>query len=157
MLSNEASGIILAVLILIVAYHIFNRYVFPKIVEKTTKEIEVNPKWITAELRRKYYGFSDIDFILAENSLGALPRFRASKDKTRLEMLISTDTTTRDVEDLGRVALIGKIHAKYGLFFPDKPIHWLSILCYMLDGGDVSMINQPVNKDNKPIDANQKI
>lgn len=157
MLNNEVSGIMLTVLILIVAYHIFNRYIFPKIVEKTTKETEVNPKWITVELRQKYYGFSDIDFILAENPLGALPRFRASKDKTRLEMLISTDTTTRDVEDLGRVALIGKIQAKYGLFFPDKPIHWLSILCYMLDGGDINMIDQPVEKDKKPIDANQKI
>lgn len=153
MLSNEASSIILAVLMLIVAYHIFNRYIFPKIIEKTTTEIEVNPKWITAELRQKYYGFSDIDFILAENLLGALPRFRTSKDKTRLEILIPNDTMTRDVEDLGRVALIVKLHAKYGLFFPDKPMHWLSILCYMLDGGDINMIDQPVEKDKKPIDA----
>ena len=154
MLSNEASGIILAILILIVFYHIFNRYIFPKIIEKTTKETEVNPKWITTELRQKYYGFDDIDFILAENPLGALPRFRASKDKTRLEVLIPNDILTKDIEDFGRVALIGKIQAKYGLFFPDKPIHWLSILCYMLDGGDVNMIDKPVEKDKKPIDAN---
>lgn len=146
MLSNEASGIILAILILIVCYHIFNRYIFPKIIEKTTKETEVNPKWITTELRQKYYGFDDIDFILAENPLGALPRFRASKDKTRLEVLIPNDILTKDIEDFGRVALIGKIQAKYGLFFPDKPIHWLSILCYMLDGGDVNMIDKPVEK-----------
>jgi hypothetical protein len=26
---------------------------------------------------------------------------------------------------------------KYGVLFQDKPIHWLSILCYMLDGGDI--------------------
>lgn len=157
MLNNEASGIILAILILIVCCHIFNRYIFPKIIEKTTKETEVNPKWITTELRQKYYGFDDIDFILAENPLGALPRFRASKDKTRLEVLIPNDILTKDIEDFGRVALIGKIQAKYGLFFPDKPIHWLSILCYMLEGGDVNMIDKPVEKDKKPIDANQKI
>ena len=63
MLNNEVSGIMLTVLILIVAYHIFNRYIFPKIAEKITKETEVNPKWITAEFRQKYYGFSDIAFI----------------------------------------------------------------------------------------------
>ena len=154
---KEVIALLFVIFIVYIATRVFKWFVLPVILDMDTKETERNPKWITAELRQKYYGFNDIDFILAENPLGALPRFRASKDKTRLEMLISTDTTTRDVEDLGRVALIGKIHAKYGLFFPDKPIHWLSILCYMLDGGDINMIDQPVEKDKKPIDANQKI
>jgi len=107
-------------------------------IEKTTKEIDKNPKWITNELHSKYYGFADIDFITAESSIGALPRFRVSKENSsRLEFLIPEDTLTRDVETMGQLALVGKIKLKYGLFFPDKPIHWLSILCFMLDGGEV--------------------
>lgn len=129
-------------LMLIVGYALGRLYklvIFPKMIEKTTKEIDKNPKWITNELHSKYYGFSDIDFITAENTIGALPRFRVAKDSTRLEFLIPEDTSIRDIERMGQVALVGKIKIKYGLFFPDKPLHWLSILCFMLDGGEISI------------------
>lgn len=114
--------------------------VLPFLIRKTTKEIDKNPKWITSALHSKYYGFSDIDFITAESTIGALPRFRVAKgDNTRLELLIPNDTLTKDVEKIGQIALVGKIKVKYGLFFPDKPLYWLSILCFMLDGGEVAM------------------
>lgn len=132
---------VLLVIIGLYALHKFYRYIlFPKIIEKNTKEIDKNPKWITKELHAKYYGFADIDVITAENPMSVLPRFRVSKtDTTRLEFLIPEDTSTRDIERLGQVALVGKIKIKYGLFFPDKPIQWLSILLFMLEGGEVNV------------------
>lgn len=139
-ISTDLACIILTILTMYILSRFYRFILFPKIVEKTTKELEKNPKWITKELHSKYYGFSDIDIITAESSIGALPRFRIAKDdKTRLEFLISNDITTREIETMGQVALVGKIKVKYGLFFPDKPLHWLSILCFMLDGGEVSV------------------
>ena len=146
-ISTDLAYILLFILIGYALIRLYKLVIFPKIINKTTKEFDKNPKWITDELKSKYYGFHDIDFITAENTIGALPRFRVAKDDdTRLEMLISVDTTTREVEQIGQVALVGKIKIKYGLFFPDKPIYWLSILCFMLDGGEVEV------KDKKPID-----
>jgi len=132
---------VVAIIMIICLLHKFYRYIlFPKIVNKTTKEIDKNPKWITRELHSKYYGFADIDFITAENTIGALPRFRVSKeDGERLEFLIPEDTPISDLEKVGRAALIGKLKIKFGLFFPDKPIQWLSILCFMLEGGEVAI------------------
>ena len=110
--------------------------IFPKIIFKSMKEIERNPKWITSKLQ--YYGFDDIDIVLCESKWGMLPRFRAGKDN-RLELWIDNDTSTRDVDDVGHLALCGKVKAKYGLWFPDKPTYWLSILLYTLDGGNIEM------------------
>ena len=138
-ISTDLAYIILFLISMYAFSRLYRYVIFPKILEKTTKEIDRNPQWITKELHSKYYGFADIDFITAENSLGALPRFRASKDKNKLEFLISEDTSIRDLEKIGQIALVGKIKIKYGLFFPDKPLHWLSILCFMLDGGEVSV------------------
>lgn len=116
--------------------------IFPKIVEKTTKEVEKNPKWITPKLRTTYYGFSNIDIITANSSIGALPRFRLvpkknKKEETRLELLIPEDTSVNDIDKIAALALRGKINIFYGLMTPDKPAHWLAILLYMLDGGDI--------------------
>lgn len=119
-----------------ILWDIFNKIIFPKIVYHGMKEIERNPKWITSKLQ--YYGFNDIDIVLCKSKWGMLPRFRVGKDN-RLELWIDNDTSTRDVEDVGHLALAGKIKAKYGLWFPDKPTYWLSILLYMLDGGDIQM------------------
>lgn len=139
-ISTDLACILLFILTGYALIRLYKLVIFPKIIEKTTKEFERNPKWITNELHSKYYGFHDIDFITAENTIGALPRFRVAKDdETRLEFLISNDTTTREIEKMGQVALVGKIKVKYGLFFPDKPLHWLSIMCFMLDGGEVSV------------------
>lgn len=116
--------------------------IFPKIVEKTTKEVEKNPKWITPKLRTTYYGFSNIDIITANSSIGALPRFRLApkknkKEEARLELLIPEDTSVNDIDKIAALALRGKINIFYGLMTPDKPAHWLAILLYMLDGGDI--------------------
>lgn len=139
-INEDLAYIILLVISFCIVHRLYKYVIFPKIIEKTTKEFDKNPKWITSELRSKYYGFNDIDFITAENPIGALPRFRVAKnDKTRLEILISNDTSTRDIEQIGQIALVGKIKIKYGLFFPDKPIHWLSILLFMLEGGEVNI------------------
>lgn len=113
---------------------LFKFLLLPKLIEKTTKEIEKNPKWIASKIN--YYGFHDIDIILATGPDFALPRLRISKEN-RYELLVSNDISTKEVDDIIRLALLGKIQVKYGLFFPDKPLHWLSILCYMLDGGDI--------------------
>jgi len=123
-------------LILIILWDIFDKKLFPWIVNKKTKNIEKNPKWIMSKINHQY-GFLDIDFILVESPLGLIPRFRASKDGTRLEMLIDKDTTTNDVDNLLRVALVAKIKMNYGLWYPNKSLHWLSILLYMLDGGNI--------------------
>lgn len=116
--------------------------IFPKIVEKMTKEVEKNPKWITPKLRTTYYGFSNIDIITANSSIGALPRFRLApkknkKEETILELLIPEDTSVNDIDKIAALALRGKINIFYGLMTPDKPAHWLAILLYMLDGGDI--------------------
>lgn len=133
--------ICIILLMLIIFYGIwklFNEVIFPKIVFHNMTEIERNPKWITSQLTE--YGFDDIDFILCESKYAMLPHFRLSDSRPyKFELWISTDTTTKEVEELGRAALIGKITAKYGLFYSDKPLYWLSALCYMLDGGDIKV------------------
>lgn len=121
------------------AWDIFNKIIFPKLVYHGMKEIDRNPKWITSKLQ--YYGFSDIDIVLCESKWGMLPRFRAGKEN-RLELWIDNNTSTRDVDDIGHLALCVKLKAKYGLWFPDKPTYWLSILLYMLDGGNIEMREQ---------------
>ena len=103
-------------------------------------KLKKNPKWITPKLRQNYYGFSNIDIITARSTIGALPRFRLNskeKDKERLELLISEDTPVNDIDKVATLALQGKLHVYYNLYFPDKPAYWLSILLYMLDGGDI--------------------
>src|SRR5699024_3819905 len=89
---------------------------------------------------QNYYGFSNIDIITARSTIGALPRFRLNskeKDKERLELLISEDTPVNDIDKVATLALQGKLHVCYNLHFPDKSAYWLSILLYMLDGGDI--------------------
>ena len=104
-ISTDLAYILLFLIVGFAFSRLYKFVIFPKIIEKTTKEFDKNPKWITDELHSKYYGFSDIDFITAENAIGALPRFRVSKeDETRLELLIPNDISTRDIEKIGQVA-----------------------------------------------------
>lgn len=116
--------------------NIYKYLVRPWILDKTTRDIEKNPKWITSKLRSEYYGFLDMDIILAESKFGLLPRFRLSKDN-RLQLLLPEDVSTRDIEKVAQLALAAKIKAEYGLWYPEKSAKWLSILCYLLDGGDI--------------------
>ena len=127
--------------------YIFNYIALPILIKRTTKEIEKNPNWITPKLREKYYGFSDIDIITAESSMGALPRFRLKEkknkdDEERLELLIPEDTSVNDIDEVAKLALQGKLYIYHNISMPDKPAYWLSILCYMLDGGDIQQIEK---------------
>ena len=107
------------------------------IIRKGTKTIAKNPKWITKAIEGQYYGFSDIDIIIVDSRFGHLPRFHQTKDTKRYELLISDDFTVDDANSIIRAALASKIKLKYGIYFPNKSIQWLSILCYMLDGKDI--------------------
>lgn len=116
---------------------IFTRYIFPKIAERNMIEICRNPKWFVSRLSG-YYGFQDIDFVLAKSKYGMLPRFRLGETK-KLELWIPYDIETRCVEELAKLALIGKLHIKYKVSYPNKSLQWLSTLCFMLDGNDANI------------------
>lgn len=137
-------SMLVTIIVIIIGYvlmKIWKYIIFPFIVKKTTHEVEKNPKWITPKLRQNYYGFSNIDIITARSTIGALPRFRLNskeKDKERLELLISEDTPVNDIDKVATLALQGKLHVYYNLYFPDKPAYWLSVLLYMLDGGNIN-------------------
>lgn len=141
MIDGELACILLSCLVVYIIIKLFNNFVVSFVVsfvvKRKTTVIEKNPKWITSRIQEKYYGFNDIDFILAECPLGGLPKFNMSKDKERIELWIPNDILIRDLESLAKIALLGKIKIRYGIYFPEKPIYWLSILCYMLDGGDI--------------------
>lgn len=141
MIDGELACILLSCLVVYIIIKLFNNFVVSFVVsfvvKRKTTVIEKNPKWITSRIQEKYYGFNDIDFILAECPLGGLPKFNISKDKERIELWIPNDIPIRDLESLAKIALLGKIKIRYGIYFPEKPIYWLSILCYMLDGGDI--------------------
>ena len=138
-INPDVACVVLVIIGLCILSRLYRLFIFPKMLNKMIKEIDKNPQWITKELHSKYYGFSDIDFITAEDNIGALPRFRASKDGTRLEFIIPEDTPTSDIEKIGHAALVGKIQVRYGLFFPEKPLQWQSILLFMLEGGEVAI------------------
>lgn len=139
----ELLAILLGIMFVYACYRTFDRHIFPMLVERKTKNIEKNPKWITPKLQKEYYGFKDIDIIVVEDPFNCVPRYRISKENhNRLELLISEDITTNDIEYIAQVALAGKIKIKYGLWFPDKPAYWLSVLCFMLDGGNIQLTDK---------------
>ena len=134
---KEVIALLFVIFIVYIATRIFKWFVLPVILDMDTKEIERNPKWIVDKVKGVYYGFHDIDFILAESNIfSSLPRFKISKTD-RYELWLPSDISIKDVDEIVRLALVGKIQAKYGLIFRDKSLNWLSILCYMLDGGDI--------------------
>lgn len=127
-----------ALLFVIVSCYMFNKMLLPKIIMNMSKEIERNPKWIISRL--PYYGFDDIDIILYENKWNTSPYARTTKEN-KIEIWISNDTTTKEVEAVGRLALAVKLKIRYNLWFPEKPLHWLSVLCYLLDGGNIEILD----------------
>lgn len=134
---KEVIALLFVIFIVYIATRVFKWFVLPVILDMDTKEIERNPKWIVDKVKGIYYGFHDIDFILAENNMfSSLPRFKITK-ANRYELWLPSDISIRDVDEIVRLALVGKIKIKYGLDFDNKSLHWLSILCYMLDGGDI--------------------
>lgn len=119
--------------------------VIPRMERRAAIEVGRNPKWIISQL--PYYGFYDVDFVLFKSKLNTMPHFRLNKNKDRIEMWLPEDVTTQDIPELGRLALAGKLNAKYDVWYPDKPIHWLSVLCFMLDGGDINVQEQEVKSE----------
>ena len=147
---EDILAIIIVIIILYTSSKVWKYMLRPFIINKTTQEIEKNPKWITPKLKQNYYGFSNIDIITANSTLGALPRFRLNKNKEgqeRLELLIPEDTPVSDIDKVATLALQGKIHLYYNLFFPDKSAYWLSILLYMLEGNDIK--RESIKWENK--------
>lgn len=139
------SDVVITIIIIVVVagmYELFDKIIFPWIVNKRTKDIEKNPKWIVPELQNKYYGFEDIDIITVNSPLGMVPRFRIDKNKrSRLQLLIPEDISTKDIDNVAQLALAGKLRIKYGVWYPDKPAYWLAILNFMLDGGNIKIEN----------------
>lgn len=152
MFNSEVCELLISVVALFALYKLFKKVLLPIIINATTKEIEVNPKWIASKVKNEY-GFSDIDFVIVESPIGVTPRFRITKND-KFQLLLSEDTSVNDVDELIRIALVGKVKARYGLWFPDKPTYWLSVLCFMLDGGDIRMESTKWKdkNDKKPID-----
>ena len=151
-ISTNVAIIILSFIISCVGWWLFSNIIIPKIIKYGMKEKDRNPKWITSQLQ--YYGFNNVDIVLCESKWGNLPYFRFGKNK-KLELWVDYDTSVRDIEEIGRLALASKIKAKYNLSFFNKPIYWLSILCYLLDGGDIQMSNiswEESHKNKKPLD-----
>ena len=136
MINDKLLTIITVIFAFIIFHQILKRVIFPILIKKTTTEIEKNPKWITPKIREKYYGLSDVDIITAESSFMILPRFRLGKNN-RIELLIPNNTSVDDIDEIAALALRGKISICYGLQTPNKPAYWLSIFCYMLDGGNI--------------------
>lgn len=149
-IDRDLAIVILIAMVSYILWDIFRKIILPKIINHGMKELDRNPKWVTSQLQ--YYGFNDIDIVLCESKYGMLPRFRYNAKKQKIELWVPNDISTRDVENIGQVALVGKIKVKYGLFFPDKPLYWLSILCYMLDGGDVKQAAVKWEENKKPLD-----
>ena len=150
--NEDVCWLLIGIVLIFILYKLFNKLILPIIINHSIKKIEVNPKWIISKTK-DLYGFSDIEFIIAESPFAPLPRFCLTKDN-KFQLLISEDTLTSEVDDIIRFALVGKVKVKYGLWFPDKPLYWLSVLCFMLDGGDIRMegIKWENKKDKKPID-----
>ena len=132
----DVKVIIITILMTYLGFQVYKYYLRSFIIEKGTKDLEINPKWIISELQTNYYGFSDMDIVLVESKFGNIPRFRYTKSN-RFQLLVSEDISTKDIDNIAQFALLGKIKIKYGLWFPNKPAYWLSILLYMLDGGDI--------------------
>ena len=141
---REVYIIILCIWLGMLCIDLYIKIIRPFLIKKTTKELEKNPKWLMSELRSQYYGLDDIDVILTENKrFLILPRIRLTKDKKRLELLIPADMiTTKDIDNVAKLLLISKISIKVspqvGILYANKPTYWLSILDYMLDGGEVN-------------------
>ena len=150
-MDKEILAFLIASFLIYITIRFIHRTAIPGLAAILTKELDKNPKWITSRLKDRYYGFDDIDFITAECSIGALPRFRVSKsDSHRLEFLVPNDASVDDIELLGKIALAGKLKLKYGMSILDEPLDWLSKVCFILDNKNV--IEEIKILDKKPID-----
>ena len=160
MIMSKVWIILFCVWSMIMIAKLYIELIRPVLIKKTTtKELERNPKWLKSELTSQYYGLDDIDIVIVENQKFKTPmEVRVVKSSKKLEVLLpSYVVNTRDIELIAKLLLITKISTKIspqvGMLYVNKPSWWLSILNYMLDGGN---INQSAvkweEKDKKPID-----
>ena len=126
-------------------WRLYKRVLYPIILQSGMREISRNPTWVNNRIRT-YYGFEDIDIVLCESLWGGLPHLRVATNKSKLELWIPNDVSVDDIDYYGRLALSAKLKINYGLWFPEKSLPWLSIVCYMLDGGDVKYEFQSKSK-----------
>lgn len=139
MLTEKLLHIALVLCSIYSIYTIVRSFVYPRLLDKLTKEVERNPSWLVDKLRSEYYGFNDIDIIISNCPICSVPRFRVSKSG-KLELYVPEDYSVWTRDKIAQIALIGKIHIRHGISVgADKPVYWLSILCYMLDGGDINV------------------
>lgn len=135
---------LLIIVIFIIEWKIFNKTLAPILIQKGLTEIARNPKWITSRLHEEYYGFDDVDIILCESKWGVLPYFHINHK--RIEVWVSNNTSIDEVEALGHLILCSRLKVEYGLWYTGKPLYWLSLLLYMLDGGDMKVEEKIKNK-----------
>lgn len=112
------------------------------IIKKNMKNFIKNPKWLIDYLRKNHYGFNDIDMYLAkDDTIKYLPYMMLDKNKS-LKLFLPSAITTNDIEEIGKLALIGKLQINYnvGFNYADKSLQWLAILCYLLDGNDYGIV-----------------
>ena len=141
--------ITLCVLILLSCRNIWNvirEDITKLVVKKFITEVERNPKWLTEELFQSNYGFHDIDIVLCDSKLlkEALPLLHYNNKTYKYELLVRSDVSPRNADLVGKTALAAKIITGFRVNISyealmDKPLHWLSILCYLLEGGDIKM------------------
>ena len=123
----------------------------PYQIKKSIKVVKKNPEWLIPALRSHYYGLDDVDILLVESKHKIAPQFQLNvikKDEKagllemRLELLLPSTVTIAEIDEIAKIALIGKICTKVnpqvGMTYANKPTYWLSILCYMLDGGSIN-------------------
>ena len=97
---KEVIALLFVIFIVYIATRVFKLFVRPVILDMDTKEIERNPKWIVDKVKGVYYGFHDIDFILAESNIfSSLPRFKISKTD-RYELWLPSDISIKDVDEI---------------------------------------------------------
>lgn len=148
--------IIISFVLSYVCCYIFSRYIQPAFMTANLKIIETNPKWLVSKLNERYYGFHDIDILLADNPYLSFPVERFNKKTNHIEIILSNDdTTTKDIDDIAQLALSIKLIVKYQIFYEGKSADWLSILCYMIEGNDINIdkVKWEEKEDNKPIDC----
>lgn len=129
---------LIGLVVFIGTYILLEKVIFPWLIEKRTIELEKNPKWLMTKLQDRYYGFRDLDIILVD-SIEELPKFRYIKKENQLQLLLSDDISVSDIDTIAKIALLGRIKLEYGLWYPEKSAHWLSICYYILNGGDIKI------------------
>ena len=113
-------------------------YILQKRKLKKLNIIEKNPKWIVSDLKTRGYGLDDVDVFVTENTDSSLHTFDYNASQSKLTAYVPKSFSSQDIEVLAKEILVTKIYIKTKNNYDDKPIHWLFILYYLLEGNDIS-------------------